>query len=110
MTSFIIPLAEATALDAERIGPKAANLAALARAGLPTPGGFCLTADAYRAQITALGLEALVGRFAHADPLAQRRLSVDIRLALYEQPIAPEILDPLLAAWHAQRAQSRSFS
>ena len=32
MTSFIIPLAEATALDAERIGPKAANLAALARA------------------------------------------------------------------------------
>ena len=45
MTSFIIPLAEATALDAERIGPKAANLAALARAGLPTPGGFCLSAE-----------------------------------------------------------------
>jgi pyruvate,water dikinase len=110
LREFIIALADAGEADRERIGPKAANLAALARAGLPTPGGFCLTADAYRAQIAALGLEALVGRFAHADPLAQRRLSVDIRLALYEQPIAPEILEPVLAAWHAQRAQSGSLT
>ena len=29
---------------------------------------------------------------------------MQIRLALYQQPIAPEILDPLLAAWRAQRA------
>ena len=75
MTSFIIPLAEATALDAERIGPKAANLAALARAGLPTPGGFCLSADAYDAQIAALGLKSLIRRFAAAESIEQRRLS-----------------------------------
>ena len=36
----------------------------------------------------------------------QRRLSVEIRLKLYEEPIAPEILEPLLAAWRAQRAAS----
>ena len=105
---FIIPIADVSEADRERVGPKAANLAALARAGLPTPGGFCLTADAYRAQIAALGLKELVGRFAPADPIAQRRLSVDIRLALYEQPIVPEVLEPLLAAWRAQRAESRS--
>ena len=105
---FIIPIADVSEADRERVGPKAANLAALARAGLPTPGGFCLTADAYRAQIAALGLKELVGRFAPADPIAQRRLSVDIRLALYEQPIAPKLLEPLLAAWHAQRAEGRS--
>ena len=29
---------------------------------------------------------------------------MQIRLALYEQPIAPDILEPLLAAWRAQRA------
>ena len=46
MPDFIIPLTEAAALDAERVGPKAANLAALARAGLPTPGGFCSTITA----------------------------------------------------------------
>ncbi len=106
MTEFIVPLAAATAGDAERIGPKAANLAALGRAALPTPGGFCLSADAYRAQIAALGLEPMIQRFAAADAAEQRRLSVDIRLSLYEQPIAPAILAPLLAGWQAQREAS----
>ena len=54
MTEFIIPLDALGATDPERVGPKAANLAALARAGLPTPGGFCLTADAYRHQLAHL--------------------------------------------------------
>src|SRR5258707_5409683 len=103
MTEFIVPLAAAPAVDAERVGPKAANLAALSHAGLPTPGGFCLTADAYRAQIAALGLTETVRRYTQADLVAQRRLSVEIRLALYQQPIAPNILAPLLEAWHAQR-------
>src|SRR3954453_10127383 len=104
---LIIPLTAATAVDAERVGPKAANLAALLHAGLPTPGGFCLTADAYRAQIAALGLEGLVRRFAAADVIEQRRLAVEIRLALYEQPVAPNILSPLLGAWHAQCGEEK---
>ena len=103
---FIIPLTAATAVDAERVGPQAANLAALLHAGLPTPGGFCLSADAYRTQITALGLDPMVRDFAAAHPGEQRRLSVEIRLGLYEQPIAPDILAPLLAAWRAQRDTS----
>jgi pyruvate,water dikinase len=103
MTSFIIPLDAAEATDPERVGPKAANLAALAHAGLPTPGGFCLTAAAYRAQITALGLSDRLAGFAAASPPQARRLAVEIRLALYERPIAPDILQPLLAAWRAQR-------
>src|ERR1700741_3536085 len=106
MTEFIIELTTATAADPDRIGPKAANVAALARAGLPPPGGVCLSAQAYRAQVAALGLAPLIGRFADADIAEQRRLSVEIRLALYEQPIAPTILAPLLAAWHAQRGAS----
>ena len=88
------------------VGPKAANLAALARAGLPTPGGFCLTADAYRHQIAHLKIGELVESFATASLNEQRRLSVEIRLKLYEEPIAPEILEPLMAAWRAQRAAS----
>jgi pyruvate,water dikinase len=103
---LIIPLTAATAVDAERVGPKAANLAALLHAGLPTPGGFCLSADAYRTQIAALGLDPMVRDFAASHPGEQRRLSVEIRLGLYEQPIAPDILAPLLAAWRAQRDTS----
>jgi pyruvate, water dikinase len=105
--AFVVALDSAGEAPLERIGPKAANLAALARAGLPTPGGFCLTADAYRAQIAALGLEGLVRRFAAVDVIEQRRLAVEIRLALYEQPVAPNILSPLLAAWHAQCGDER---
>jgi pyruvate,water dikinase len=101
---LIIPLSAPAGTDPERVGPKAASLAALMRAGLPTPGGFGLTADAYRAQIASLGLADMVRRYADADIVEQRRLSVEIRLGLYEQPVAPAILEPLLAAWHAQRA------
>jgi pyruvate,water dikinase len=99
---LIVALETATEAQAGLLGPKAANLAALARAGLPTPGGFCLTAEAYRAQIGSLGLDDLLRRFARADAVAQRRLSVEIRLALYEQPIAAEVAAPLVAAWRAQ--------
>ncbi|HUI95083.1 MAG TPA: PEP/pyruvate-binding domain-containing protein [Xanthobacteraceae bacterium] len=102
----VIPLSSAAAADVDQIGPKAANLAALARAGLPTPGGFCLSADAYRAQIAALGLRDAVVRYGAADETERRRLSVDIRLGLYEQPITSAVLDPLMAAWAAQREAS----
>ena len=58
MSVFTLPLFDAT--DTARVGAKAANLAALARAGLPTPAGFCITADAYRQQIAHLGIAKLV--------------------------------------------------
>jgi pyruvate,water dikinase len=106
MSDFIIPLDALDATDPDRVGPKAANLAALARASLPTPGGFCLTADAYRHQLAYLNIEDMVAQFADAPLPRQRMLSVDIRLKLYEGDIAPDILDPLLAAWRTQRATS----
>jgi rifampicin phosphotransferase len=100
---FVFGLDHPQAIDAERVGPKAANLAQLARAGLPTPGGFCLTADAYRLQCAALGLDDALARYGEATPPEQRRLSVEIRLKLYQAPIEPDVLAPLLAAWRAQR-------
>lgn len=99
MTNFVVPFSIPQAADPERVGPKAANLALLARAGLPTPGGFSLTTDAYRRQIEHLGLTDALAQFASADMRSQRRLSVEIRLGLYEQPIADAIAGPLLAMW-----------
>lgn len=106
MRNFLIPLSAPAAKDAERVGPKAANLATLAQAGLPTPGGFCLTAAAYRHQLAQLGLAAAARRFVNGDLPEARRLSVEIRLGLYEQPIAPAILEGLLAMWRTQRDAS----
>jgi pyruvate,water dikinase len=102
MTAFILPLAAADRTDTNRVGPKAANLAALARAGLPTPGGFCITADAYRRQIEHLGLAAAISEYDHADQPAQRRLAVEIRLQLYQSELAPDLVAEVLAAWRAE--------
>jgi pyruvate, water dikinase len=104
MTEFILPLSDALASVADEVGPKAANLARLGRAGLPTPGGFALTAAAYRHQLSFLGIEDLVRAYNEADLAASRKLSVKIRLALYENAIAPDILEPLLEGWREQRA------
>jgi pyruvate,water dikinase len=103
MAEFILPVSDPAATDAECVGPKAANLAQLGRAGLPTPGGFAVTAAAYRHQVCHLGIEDLLRQYNEADRPTSRKLSVQIRLALYEKPIAPDIIAPMLAAWRAQR-------
>ena len=106
MTAFILPLTDPAATDPEQVGPKAANLAALTQAGLPTPGGFALTAEAYRHQLRLLGVTEQAAQYNTAERQISRKLSVQIRLALYQEPIAPEILEPLLAAWREQRAET----
>ena len=101
---FILPLSDPKATDAECVGPKAANLAALMHAGLPTPGGFSLTAEAYRAQARHLGIAETIRGYNDAESEESRRMSVAIRLAFYQQPIAPEIIEPLLDVWRTIRA------
>jgi phosphoenolpyruvate synthase/pyruvate phosphate dikinase len=101
MHRFILPLAAPEATDAARFGPKAANLARLGQAGLPIPDGFCLDAEAYRTQIRALGLEADArGVFSAQESARARRHALMMKLGLLDQPITPEVLDPLLAAWY----------
>ena len=96
---LVIPLASEQATKPELVGPKAANLARLGRAGLPTPGGFCLNAEAYRLQLAGLDLGTVARRLASAEPFEARRIAVELRLELYQRPIAPRILEPLLDAW-----------
>lgn len=104
MTAFILPLSDPAATDPDNVGPKAANLASLTQAGLPTPDGFALTSAAYRHQLRHLGIESQVAAYNDADLPTSRKLSIAIRLAIYEKPIAPEILEPLLAGWRELRA------
>ncbi len=102
MESLVIPLTAAEATDAARVGPKAANLAALGHAGLPIPEGFCVDADAYRMQLAALGLEASArGAFSAEDSAQARRHALDMKLGLMDRLIAPAVIEPLLAASRA---------
>jgi pyruvate, water dikinase len=102
MSAFILPLTDRGATAPDRVGPKAANLAALAHAGLPTPGGFCITADAYHRQVEHLGLGEAIRAYPDADQPAQRRLAVEIRLQLYQSDLAPDVLADVLTAWWAE--------
>ncbi|MBM3358251.1 MAG: hypothetical protein FJY54_11050 [Betaproteobacteria bacterium] len=105
MRHYAIPLDAGEATDPAQVGPKAANLALLRRAGLPTPGGFCLHAQAYRDQVAALGLEAAARAvFGSGDSPGARRAALQMKLGLMEQPIAPAVLEPLLEAWRALSA------
>ncbi len=108
MHRFIFPLTAREATDASRFGPKAANLARLGLAGLPIPDGFCVDAEAYRAQIRALGLEPDArGVFSAQESAQARRHSLMMKLGLLDQPITPEVLDPLLAAWRELKDENR---
>jgi len=98
MQILIVPLSAPEAADANRFGPKAANLAVLGQAGLPIPDGFCLDARAYRIQVAALGLERAARDIDSTEPGKARRAALDMKLGLLDQPITPEVLEPLLAA------------
>ena len=100
MRSLAVPLSAAEAADASRFGPKAANLARLGQAGLPTPGGYAIDAAAYRAQVKALGLEDVSRQvFATGDSAQARRHALRMKLGLMDQPIVPAVLPVLLQVW-----------
>jgi pyruvate,water dikinase len=99
MNPYIAHLSDKVAADPQMFGPKSANQAALGHAGLPTPGGFCLSVNAYRAQLDALGLtetaeQAMSLDFGEARPLISR-----VRIALFDEPIVPKISDLLRQAY-----------
>ena len=103
MTAFILSLNDPIAADPEQVGPKAANLAGLTHACLPTPGGFALTAEAYRSQLRHLGIDDLVRQYNEADTSGlPQDLNPGEAGALRKAHRAgnPE---PLLSAWRKQR-------
>jgi pyruvate,water dikinase len=99
MNPLIIPITDPRAVEPDRFGPKAANLAKLGCAGLPVPDSYCVDAAAYRLQLERLDLDLTARRvFATEDGARARRYALDMKLGLMDRPIAPEILEPLLAA------------
>ena len=98
-SDYIVPLSDPAARDAGRFGPKAANQAALGHAGLPTPGGFCLSAEAYRTQVAALGLTEVAEKAVTLDFFEARTFISQIRIAMFEAPMIAEVKEPLVKAY-----------
>lgn len=99
MPEFVVPLTDPAATDSGRFGPKAANQAALGQAGLPFPGGFCLGADAYMAQIASLDLGDAAEKAGELGFLESRPYVSKVRIAMFDAPIADEINAELLDAY-----------
>ncbi len=96
---YIVLLSDPAARDAGRFGPKAANQAALDHIGLPTPGGFCLSAEAYRAQVESLGLNEVAEKAVTLDFLEARPFISQIRIAMFDAPMIAEVAGPLIKAY-----------
>jgi len=108
MPPLVVPLSASEAADPSRFGAKAANLAALVHAGLPVPEGFCVDAEAYRMQLSALGLEESArGVFSSEDRPRARRCALDTKLGLMQGAIVPELREPLLSAWRSVAGAGR---
>src|SRR2546430_6963756 len=86
-----VRLLDADAATAARVGPKAATLGRLQRAGLPVPDGVCLTADAYRRQVALASVARTAREVAGAGGPEARRLALSIRLALARAPLDPAV-------------------
>lgn len=102
---MILWLDEEAAETTERVGPKAANLAKLHHAGLPAPEGFCLTADAYGAQLASAGVEDAARRVASAGSHEARRFALDVRLGLFRTPLASSVAQSLSTAFERLTAE-----
>lgn len=58
--SFILSLESISEKDACIVGPKAMGIAGLIKLGLPVPGGFCVTTEAYREHLEKCGADSLI--------------------------------------------------
>ncbi|WP_285100603.1 PEP/pyruvate-binding domain-containing protein [Promicromonospora sp. MEB111] len=66
--SFTLPLADPAAVELAATGGKGSSLARLATAGLPVPGGFHVTTDAYRAAVAGAPQQAIVAAARDVEP------------------------------------------
>ncbi len=97
---YFVSLSDVGAAPLAAVGPKAATLARLAHAGLRVPDAVCLTANGYRAHMSAFGLESPAAAVAAAaDGHQARRLALEVRLGLLRAPLDPKLADGLVAAY-----------
>jgi pyruvate, water dikinase len=99
MTAALIPLSDADAANEALVGPKAATLARLRRAGLSVPDAVCLTAEAYRARVTAAGAGDAAAGVAGAELFEGRRLALKVRLALLSGPLESALAGSITTAY-----------
>jgi rifampicin phosphotransferase len=90
--SYVLEFADQAALDSALSGGKGANLARLTQAGLPVPGGFIVTAEAYLlfARESAHVLQAAEG-YSFEEPAQLERQCEALQRDLLSRPVPPSV-------------------
>jgi phosphohistidine swiveling domain-containing protein len=103
-----VSLAEVDRGDLQLVGGKGANLGEMIRSGLPVPGGFCVTTDAYSLVAEEAGLQRIVTELHNTHPEDAKRLeslAARARQALLEAPV-PEAVEASIRRAYAELAPS----
>ncbi len=96
-----------------RVGGKGANLAWMARAGLPVPPGFCVTTAAYAAFLEHADADTLFGALnalAPDDVAGVRRVAAEVRAALGRLPVPEVVAAAVLEAWRALDGDAHAWA
>ena len=99
---LILDLVDARASMVSLAGGKAANLGELISAGLPVPGGFCITTEAYRRVAEIAELSEVLGELAGVpveDGAAVARLAERARAVVRAAPVPAEVLAAVTDAY-----------
>ena len=100
----VLPLDETDRAALPIVGGKAANLGELIRAGLPVPGGFCVTTAAYEIVAGGAGLNRILDELAETPPGDTARLAelaAAARARLLEAPVPEDFARAITGAYRA---------
>jgi len=104
MKPYILPLSDPLA-DLETVGGKGMSLAKLIRAGLPVPGGFHVTTEAYRYFVAKNelqpGIEAALASVEVSQPQTLEAASREITMLFQAAPIPDEIANAIVQGYGA---------
>ncbi|HVV73703.1 MAG TPA: PEP/pyruvate-binding domain-containing protein [Verrucomicrobiae bacterium] len=104
-THLAIPLSQVGQGDLLLVGGKAVSLAALMRASLPVPPGFCITAEAFQQFLEGCPrrteLSSLLSQALPAQPDEVQRLSEQVFGCLDRVAVPQTVARAILAEWRA---------
>lgn len=99
--TYIVSFDEAGATERALVGGKGANLARLARDGLPVPAGFCVTTAAYEALIDKPSIEEAIDELSGLDPADTAAIAdagSTLRARIRERSVPEPVHDAVEAA------------
>jgi len=103
MVRYTFAFDQSDSVDPQCLGGKCASLVALTAAGIPVPPGFAVTSQAYAAFLAVDGLdrrlEDLLRRLGSTDLCGVKALSAELRSAILEQVLPPEVETAICAAF-----------